>query len=172
MHMKKTALIRIERLRTDADYQRIVAEIEDAIAKSKPIRLIVEAEGGLINERFFQLLDLIRANHSKISAIGPSKFGSAAAFIFLAAGRRLVTRNTLVTLHGIRVFAPLAVLTDHHRRKKHLKTYGDYDNRLRKFLGQRTKLRRGELDEIFSGGGDAVFTADEALATGVADEIK
>lgn len=137
---------------------------------TKDIKIYINCNGGdsagLIN--IYDVMNLIKA---PISTICVGKAFSAGAFILAAGtkGKRFITKNATVMIHGIQCFFPSNPVADQKDSEIYLKYLKNHNDTILKILAKHTGHSIKKITEDCKR--DNFMTAKEALKYNMVDRI-
>lgn len=140
----------------------------DDVSKS-PIELYVSSYGGDLDEAF-ALHDVTRTITTPVHTVALGKCQSAAPLLVACGekGHRYISENTVMMLHDVQVDvpegAPLYVEAQIKVARTQMATYA-------RLLAAYSHRPVGHWAAIFAGKSDKFFTADQAVAWGLVDQI-
>lgn len=140
---------------------------ENIKGKQARLTLIISSYGGEVYASF-ALIDAMRGSKIPVDTVGLGYIASAGLDIFIYGAHRVITNNTFILAHQF---------SGWKQGKQHelIATRKQEDwlkERCIDMYVERSKLNRKQVANILLGPSDTFLTAKQALAYGLADEIK
>jgi ATP-dependent Clp protease protease subunit len=139
------------------------------IASQRPgayVHLLFHSLGGTVGEGIL-LYEFFRAAPFEVTLYNSGSVSSIAAVAFLGARHRKVGRNATFMLHRTTFTSTMPAGVKEVRRRA--ETLAIDDQRMERILRQHLRLEADRWDDL--DGNDVWFTADEAVAVGLADAV-
>lgn len=131
-----------------------------------PIMLMINSNGGFLDEAF-SLISVIESSATPVYTFALGKASSAGFLITLAGHKRFSQKHTTFMLHQ-----GSAGISDSFGK---IREYADYwdkcQKKVDKYILEKTKITKKQLEENFNHKQDWYMTAEKALKLGVIDEI-
>ena len=134
--------------------------------KRKPIKLYINSFGGSVYDMWL-LVDTILNSKTPVYTYCNGYAMSAAFQIFLAGHKRYVSSHATLMYHQIYCWrsGKYQDLVEDRQHMDHL------NGQIEKYVIERTKLTKEDLEAIREKKRDTYFTADEAIELGIATEV-
>lgn len=136
--------------------------------QTAPITLVISTYGGSVDE-MNGLYDVIKHVKCPVYTVGLGKIMSAGILLLASGtkGSRLVGANTTLMIHAVASDAGGNIFDI----KREVQLLEKYQTKMTKLLEKETSMSKEKIDEIMNLGHDFYFTAEEAVAFGLADAI-
>ena len=142
----------------------------NGVSEEDEIKIFINTNGGDANalSNIYDVMQLIKC---PISTVCIGKAYSAGSFILAAGthGRRFITKNASVMIHGLQCLFPAEPAADQKDTEIYFKHLKDRNDNILAILAKHTKNSlKKVLDDCKN---DLFFDAKEAIAYGLADKI-
>jgi ATP-dependent Clp protease protease subunit len=133
------------------------------------LNLFIKSEGGDLHAAW-AVIDMIRGSDIPVRTIGTGLIASAGLLVFSSGkkGMRILTENCTVMSHQY----SWGNVGKHHELMAVVKEYNLTHERLIKHLKKITGLKEDDIKTKLMPPQDMYYTADEAMALGLADYVK